>query len=1728
MKRICILISIVFGWFTLPAQIDSSEYWHIALSDTNINFYEVFQIQNKWFQNHPDTNESESGAVSMFDRWAWFWEHRADNTGSQPGNIYSAIKKFEIAYDNISNYYPDNGTSGSDWKFLGPKGLTTQNYGIVTSIALDPLDNTRQTIFAGTGTSGLWKTTDGGLTWRNITGYYIQYGLGVCDILIDPDNSDRIFLALGMSGVNRSYYYGFGILITYDGGISWQLIKLEAGEDKHPFFSKLVLNPSNHAQILAFGKNYIFRSFNSGQQWSQITNVPVDFCTNFCNNINRNWVLPKTVVDAEYLGNLLFVSTDGFQDNDGSQYIDCPAKLWKIENAFSGNPQFTEITFPVQGYSSRIMLDNTTLEPGKLFIMTNNDPLGQSSCFRIYSIQGGSNTPVWIAERIPTGCTRWMCEFEMSEIEDNAFFLGWMNFGYYRINNDGSITCKQQKICHSDEFYHEDTRAMVCISDGDEEYLYIGNDGGVTCCYRKKYPSYFPDFSFSDISGRGLYITQFYGLGICESAPDYIASGSQDNTILTHNYFNQGTWYSTLNMGIIGDAYEVVIHPDNPAEAYFIRGPSLKGGSFIDKTLNGFLSHSAVQFTTWPPNDDKSKANVRPLVLDPQDHHKAYVGYQNVYNSPNWQSSFSLFFDRSTLTDLPQQSTVSSIAISPSNPSVMFIGYNRDFSDPPPTSYLAKTTDGGTNWTCIYSNTWPSLRYYSQNYGITDIVVAPDNPEKIWISFGSFYFNNDNWKARVAYSQDGGATFTYPSDGLENLPVNCLSVSGTSSTGYNLFLGNDIGVFKFDFESNIWVPFNKNLPPSIVTDIEYLPGPPEKLFISTFGYGIWETSLNCTDDGEYEIINSAVTWDSDVIKHHNVYITAGGELTITAKASFVDGTGIYIYPQGRLIVNGGTLTSACGSQWNGVIVNGDPRMSMNIQYQGVAEFYNALVENAIVGVRTEGGEPEVIPALQRPEDLSPPSAGGIIKAINSIFRNNFIGVLINPCERMKIDQFKECTFEQTSELLPPYYDPGPLVKLNDVNMVHFQGCTFRTSLDWSPNKAVGIGILSNNSNFEVDPLCQEVSQNECILWKYSEFSNLDYGVKALAFSPTRTFIIDKANLIGNNTGIYASAVSTAQVSRCNFQIMEVDTNIRTHWGGLYLDECNGYMVEENSFYTSTFSSTRWSIGIIVNNSNTGSNADANNRIYNNAFDGLDVGILAENKNRSDNGLLGLQLLCNDFINYKYDIAITTENPNINQMGIKDPQGLSGSDKTSPAGNTFSEFGLGCPEDFRYHNEGGSFIYYHHDQTGSIKTVDPTPYYTSSGSSMITLNHTLYNNYNDKTICCPSSFNGGGGGGGGIEDLTLELLSSENSADSVQGLLTVLVDGGSTESLKADVDQSTPPEAMTVYSDLLGKSPYLTDTVLASAVNKEEVLTSAMVTDILSENPQSAKSDTVLMELGNRINQLTDDQMNEVMQGLYQTGAKEELEAQVAGYLSDHSNALNAILRYYSLDSLSTSSRDSVLAYAGESQYLWARYLNAFKMAEMGLESSADLEMNEISSDFPLTADQTLEHGYYSQLLDLLTECTDSGMSVLSSDSVRLAILDQLHSNSTGLAKVYAGNVLKARELFSYNEPYLLPVEGLKESPVRWFPQKTWDKDELKVYPNPAGQYVVIEYTLQSANPQATIRFLDNGGKTVKSFLRSKNHEYMVIPVDDLISGMYLVVLISDGKIFGNVKLIISR
>src|ERR1039457_442060 len=299
MKRLTFcFFSLIIAMFS-TAQNDSASYWQTLITDTNADFHSVVNLQDKYFTNHPDTAAEESGNNNQYIRFKNYWQNRVGNSGSGPANVFNALKNYKKVYDNLDQYYSESNNPSEDWSYLGPKGLKRQNYGIVICVKADVSDPTLKTLYAGSGASGLWKTIDGGKTWKNITGYYLPAGLGIYDIAISPQDHNVIYIATGViNGVLRVDYFGKGILYTTNGGISWAVANLNPPVNFWDYkpTTKLLMDQSNPAHILAFGKNYIYRTLD-GINWTEVPNLDPN---TFCNSSAAPSVTPKVVRDAEF------------------------------------------------------------------------------------------------------------------------------------------------------------------------------------------------------------------------------------------------------------------------------------------------------------------------------------------------------------------------------------------------------------------------------------------------------------------------------------------------------------------------------------------------------------------------------------------------------------------------------------------------------------------------------------------------------------------------------------------------------------------------------------------------------------------------------------------------------------------------------------------------------------------------------------------------------------------------------------------------------------------------------------------------------------------------------------------------------------------------------------------------------------------------------------------------------------------------------------------------------------------------------------------------------------------------------------------------------------------------------------------------------------------------------------------------------------------------------------
>jgi hypothetical protein len=886
-------------------------------------------------------------------------------------------------------------------------------------------------------------------------------------------------------------------------------------------------------------------------------------------------------------------------------------------------------------------------------------------------------------------------------------------------------------------------------------------------------------------------------------------------------------------------------------------------------------------------------------------------------------------------------------------------------------------------------------------------------------------------------------------------------------------------------------------------------------------------------DRLYRPRNYSITDGQDTIWRDNVYVDSiltiehGGQLTITGTVFLNPKARISVHCGGKLVLDGGKLTTNCScSLWDGIELWGNSDESQYTdEAQGTVELKNeGIIENARIGVKVFGDpyRSQVYPS------------GGILYASNTTFRNNETAVRFYPYENYNpithavmnnVSGFTSCTFETTQELNDTISIPLDMVYFDAIRGVHFAGCTFQNTRENSVKKeSRGNGIFSIGSSFWVDRICLAYNQNECIREQRSKFSKLNYGIKALGTDAEKLVSVDRSVFTSNYTGIYLANIENAIVTRDTFYVRPAYYSSSDTVGGLYLNECHNYTVEENYLYSGYSPGgfqTSKSVGIAVNNSNLGVYLNTDNQIYNNRFEKLNYGILPMNKNRNTDGDNGLEIRCNDFIYpNEYDVAVTLYPP-ASQMGIKNSQGTDGtSSTTEPAGNTFSYTWQNLYSD--YYNDGENFDYWYHFHNGgcNVEPINHSPDVYPQTITNVTWSYS-------KNQSCPSSFLPGGGPG--REDLISQKNSAKSAIDSIGNLLDLLVDGGDTPGTNTYVQLSTPDQTLEVRDDLLSKTPFLSDSVMITAAAKENVLPAAVITEILSANPQAAKSDTVIRILENRINPLTEYQLATIGEGLYVIGAKESLETKLAGYRSLYNTALKRIIQYYKNDTLNMAAPDSVIWYLNAENQLWAKYSLAFEYLATGDTMSAENTLNAIPNTFQLNASQLNEHDHYFSYIDLLKQLKREGKSVCEADSNQIQIISNLMNSSTGSLSGYARNVLLALGEIAYTEPYIFPQGSVKSSKIHHkSTSESKNTNLLKVYPNPARDYFIIEYSMNIKPDNASVVLYDAMGKIIRSMKINNTFDWLVVPSGDIPSGNYIGILKNSDKLLGTVKFVIAK
>ncbi len=101
------------------------------------------------------------------------------------------------------------------WEPIGPTNIG----GRLTSLAVHPGDP--DVFWVGAAGGGVWKTEDGGSTWKNL--WHKQASLNIGALAVDTKAPDTVYAATGEANLSADSYPGVGIYRTSDGGATWTL-----------------------------------------------------------------------------------------------------------------------------------------------------------------------------------------------------------------------------------------------------------------------------------------------------------------------------------------------------------------------------------------------------------------------------------------------------------------------------------------------------------------------------------------------------------------------------------------------------------------------------------------------------------------------------------------------------------------------------------------------------------------------------------------------------------------------------------------------------------------------------------------------------------------------------------------------------------------------------------------------------------------------------------------------------------------------------------------------------------------------------------------------------------------------------------------------------------------------------------------------------------------------------------------------------------------------------------------------------------------------------------------------------------------------------------------------------------------------------------------------------------------------------------------------------------------
>ena len=696
-----------------------------------------------------------------------------------------------------------------EWKFAGPYrgGRSTAVSGVISK---------PYTFFMGTTGGGVWKTTDAGNNWKNISDGQITVG-SIGAISVSESDENVIYVGTGSADPRGNISIGNGIYKSVDSGENWEFI----GLPKAGLIGKIEIHPRNSDIVYVaalgniFGPNAergVYKTVDGGKNWKKVY-----FISNKTgardveiNPDNENEILasfwtvqrkPWTLIDGSDEGGV-FMSKDA-------------GKSWK--KLTEGLPK---------GLTGKIQVEYSPANSSRLWAMIQAQKEEEGGLYR--SDDGGKTWNRINRDHKLRQRGWYYSHINADPVNENIIYAS--NTGFYKSVDGGKTFDERLYTQHGDNH-------GVWINPNDNKIMINCNDGGANV----------------SLNGGETWSTQlnqptpeFYRLTVDNQFPFRMYAGQQDNSTISvpsrglpaltpfQNWFNAGGT----------ECSDIAVHPTDPNIIY----STGYSGEFTYKNLTTGEEYQRTPYVhlTEGTRQDDLKYRFQwnyPVFVSKYNPDNVYVGSNVVHvtsdKAVNWDIispdlTRQLLNEDEEKADIPGgpiqndatgvevYSSIFALEESPHNEGEIWVGSDDGL--------IHITRDGGKSWVNI---TPEKIIPYQGT--INKIELSSHEPGRAIVAV--YNYRNNDFNPYIIVTNDYGESWKIISKN-NGIPSDHFvrAVAEDPERKGLLYAGTEFGAYVSFNDGKSWNSLQMNLPHVPITDMEVTQN---DLAISTQGRGFW-------------------------------------------------------------------------------------------------------------------------------------------------------------------------------------------------------------------------------------------------------------------------------------------------------------------------------------------------------------------------------------------------------------------------------------------------------------------------------------------------------------------------------------------------------------------------------------------------------------------------------------------------------------------------------------------------------------------------------------------------------------------------------------------------------------------------------------------------------------------------------------------------------------------------